>query len=91
LEAVYFRVPVLINRYAIFTRDIEPKGFRVPIIEGFPTRQVAEEVKRILADERYRRQMVDYNYEIAKRFYSYSVLRRGLRTLITNITGLDKW
>jgi hypothetical protein len=33
--------------------------------------------------------MVDHNYEIAKRFYSYSVLRRSLLGLITDIRGLD--
>ena len=30
LESVYFKVPMLVNRYAIFHRDIEPKGFKVP-------------------------------------------------------------
>ena len=27
LEAIYFRKACLINRYSIFIRDIEPKGF----------------------------------------------------------------
>ena len=26
LEAIYFRVPVVINRYSIYVQDIEPKG-----------------------------------------------------------------
>jgi hypothetical protein len=34
--------------------------------------------------------MVDHNYMLATRFYSYSVLRRSLRTLVTNITGLPE-
>ena len=88
LEAFYFRVPILINRYAIYTRDIEPRGFRVPMMDGFVTREVVEEVRRVLEDDSHRRQMVDHNYELAKRFFSYAVLRRGLRTLITNVTGL---
>ena len=90
LEAVYFRIPVLINRYSIFTRDIEPKGFRAPVMDGFLTHQVVEEVRRVLEDRGYREEMVEHNYHVAARFYSYSVLRRRLRTLITNITGLDK-
>ncbi len=89
LEALYFKVPVLINRYAIFARDIEPKGFRLPVMDGFLTRRVVEEVRRLLEDENYRREVMTHNYEMAKRFYSYSVLRRSMRTLITNITGLD--
>ncbi len=90
LEAFYFRKPVLINRYSIFTRDIEPKEFKVAIMDGFLTRKVVEEIRLILEDEVARQEMVDHNYRIAQRFYSYSFLRRSLRTLITNITGLPE-
>lgn len=89
LEALFFKVPVLINRYAIFGRDIEPKGFRLPVMDGFLTRGVMEQVRHLLDDEAYRFETMEHNYQMAKRFYSYSVLRRSLRTLITNITGLD--
>jgi glycosyltransferase involved in cell wall biosynthesis len=89
LEALYFKVPVLINRYAIFARDIEPRGFRMPVMDGYMTRKVVEDVRRVLEDAAYRQEMVEHNYEMAKRFFSYSVLRRNMRTLITNITGLD--
>jgi glycosyltransferase involved in cell wall biosynthesis len=88
LEAIYFRVPLLINRYSIFARDIEPKGFKVPVMEGFLTRDVVEDVRRILEDAAYRQQMVDHNYAIATRHYSYSELRRLLRTLIGNVASL---
>ena len=88
LEAFYFSKPVLINRYSIFTRDIEPKGFRALVMNGFVTRNLVEDVRSVLEDEEHRHEMVDHNYSIAKRFYSYSALRRSLRTLITNITGL---
>lgn len=90
LEAVYFRVPVLINRYAIFARDIEPKGFKMPVMDGFLTRNVVEEVRRVLEDTAYREECLNHNYAMALRFYSYSVLRRKMRTLITNITGLQE-
>lgn len=89
LEAIYFSKPVLINRYSIFTRDIEPKGFQVPIMDGFLTRSVVEEVRRMLEDEDYRDKAAQKNYRIAKRFYSYSVLQRCLRTLMTNLTGIS--
>jgi glycosyltransferase involved in cell wall biosynthesis len=89
LEAIYFRKPVLMNRYAIFARDLEPKGFQVPVMDGILTRQTVREIERILHDAEYRRQMVDHNYQIALRFYSYSVLRTQLHTLITNMRGLD--
>jgi glycosyltransferase involved in cell wall biosynthesis len=89
LEALYFRVPVLINRYAIFARDIEPRGFKVPVMEGYVTRQILEEVRRLIEDKAYRQEVGDYNYAVANRFYSYRVMRRSLRHLLTNIAGLD--
>ncbi len=89
LEALYFKLPIVLNRYSIFARDIEPKGFRVPLMDGFLTKQVIRETRHLLDDPDYRAQTVEHNYAIARRFFSYSQLRRRLRTLITNITGLD--
>lgn len=89
LEAFYYRKPVLVNRYSIFICDIEPKGFKVVSMDGFLTRSVLEHVRRVIQDDDYRQEMVDYNFELAKAFFSYSVLRRKLRSLITNFTGLD--
>jgi glycosyltransferase involved in cell wall biosynthesis len=90
LEALYFRVPVLINRYGIFARDIEPKGFRVPVMEGYLTGEVVGEVRRLLEDPGYRADVVEHNFRCAARFYSFANLRRGLRTLIGNVTGQSK-
>ncbi len=89
LEAFYFRKPVLVNRYAIFIADIEPKGFKVVTMDGFLTRTVLEQVRKVISDAKYRQEMVDYNFELGKKFFSYSVLRRKLRSLITAFTGLD--
>jgi glycosyltransferase involved in cell wall biosynthesis len=89
LEAFYYRKPVLVNRYAIYVADIEPKGFQVVSMNGFLTRGVLEQVRRVIGDAAFRKEMVDQNYELGKAFFSYSVLRRKLRSLITNFTGMD--
>jgi len=89
LEAFYYRKPVLVNRYAIFISDIEPKGFKVITMDGFLTRGVLEQVRRVISDIEYRQEMVNHNFELSKAFYSYAVLRRKLRSLITSFTGLD--
>ncbi len=90
LEAFYFRVPVLVNRYSIFQTDIEPRDFRVITMDGFLTKGVLEKVQRVLNDDEYRREMVDHNYAQATRFFSYAVCRRKLRALICNFTGQDE-
>ena len=89
LEAFYFRKPVLVNRYSIFVTDIEPRGSRVITMNGYVTRDVISQVRRYIEDADYRREMVDHNYELGKAFFSYTVLRRKLRALITNFTGAD--
>jgi glycosyltransferase involved in cell wall biosynthesis len=85
LEAIYFRAPVVVNRYSVLIRDIEPKGFRMPSMDGFVNRQMIKEVHRILEDQSYREQLIEHNYEVAKRYYGYPVLRHGLRSLFENI------
>jgi glycosyltransferase involved in cell wall biosynthesis len=87
LEAVYFRKPVVINRYNIFIEDIEPKGFQLAVIDGFITREAVAMVERLLADSDYRARLVDHNYAVARRYYSYSTLRRNLRMMINSLTG----
>ncbi|MEM1067272.1 MAG: glycosyltransferase family 4 protein [Planctomycetota bacterium] len=89
LEAFYFRKPLLVNRYSIYIADIEPKGAKVIAMDGYLTKDVVSKVQRIINDREFREEMVDYNYEIGKAFFSYSVLRRKLRALVTNFTGQD--
>ena len=87
LEAIYFRKPVLINRYSIFVRDIEPKGFNLLTMDGFVTPALAEKVGEILENETVRNEVVEHNFEVARQFFSYSVVRRNLRALISSLTG----
>jgi len=87
LEAVYFRKPLLINRYAIFVRDIEPRGFDLCVMDGFLTRKTVECVQKVLETPARRKAMADGNYAVARRYYSYAVLRRWLKTLLVNFFG----
>ncbi|EMI42816.1 MULTISPECIES: glycosyltransferase family 4 protein [Pirellulaceae] len=89
LEAFYYRKPLLVNRYSIYVADIEPKGAKVISMDGYLTKDVVAKVKRIISDQAYRDEMVDFNYEIGRAFFSYGVLRRKLRALVTNFTGQD--
>lgn len=89
LEAFYYRKPILVNRYSIFITDIEPRGFEVIPMNGLVTREVLANVRKVIDNTEYRQKMVEHNYELSRMFFSYGVLRRKLRALITNFTGLD--
>jgi glycosyltransferase involved in cell wall biosynthesis len=89
LEAIYFKKPLMINRYSIFVRDIEPKGFDLVVMDGFLTKKEVRKVREILESEQRREEMVSRNYDIAKRHYSYEFLRRRLIFLLTNFFGTE--
>jgi glycosyltransferase involved in cell wall biosynthesis len=89
LEAIYFKKPLLINRYAIFVRDIEPKGFDLVVMDGYLTKKNVLKVRRVLTSSTRREKMVTTNYEIATRYYSFAVLRRWLNSLLVNFFGVD--
>jgi mannosylglucosylglycerate synthase len=89
LEAIYFKKPLLINRYAIFVKDIEPQGFDLVVMDGYLTRRNVSAVREILDSATRREQMVSHNYRIAARHYSYAILRERLSSLMLNIFGLE--
>jgi glycosyltransferase involved in cell wall biosynthesis len=78
LEALYFSKPVVVNTYSIYTKDIKPKGFSVIELDGYVTRDAVEKTKQVLTDPKLCQEMVEQNYELGKRFFSYDVLRRRL-------------
>ena len=89
LEAIYFRKPLLVNRYGVFVRDIEPQAFDLVVMDGFLTKRVVQEVREILENPQRLKQMVERNYEVATRHYSYAVLRKRLNFLMGNFFGIE--
>jgi hypothetical protein len=82
LEAIYFKKPLLVNRYATFVSDIEPKGFDLVTMDTTLTAKTVQTVRDILQSPAKAAEMVDHNYKIAKQYFSYGVLRRRLDALM---------
>ncbi len=82
LEAIYFKIPILVNNYSIYRTDIKPKGFKTIEIDGFVTDKAVEETHKVLKDKSYRNEMVELNYKLARKYYSYTVLQQKLSGLI---------
>ncbi|MEN8247233.1 MAG: glycosyltransferase family 4 protein, partial [Thermodesulfobacteriota bacterium] len=87
VEAIYFRKPVLINRYAIYEADIEPKGFQVIAIDGFITDETIDSVHTTLANRAKFDEMAETNYMIGWRYLSYEMLEETFESLLTSIYG----
>ena len=81
VEAVYFKRPIVVNRYSIYIEDIEPCGFEVIPFDGFITKRVVDRIKQFLPPENVR-STVEKNYELGKRYFSYEVLEHNLLPII---------
>ncbi|HAE20969.1 MAG TPA: glycosyl transferase family 1 [Spirochaetaceae bacterium] len=84
LEALFYRKPILVNRYAIYAQDIEPIGFKTTTIDGFITEDAVRDVIRVLKDPVENSLRAEENFTLGKRFLSYDVLRRRLPTIFMN-------
>jgi glycosyltransferase involved in cell wall biosynthesis len=82
LEAIYYKRPVVCNRYLIYRTDIEPCGFDTIVFDGFLTNETVEQVNQLLDDPKRQQEMVEQNYRIANEFFSYEVLEAELRLMV---------
>jgi hypothetical protein len=87
LEAIYYKRPLVVNNYSIFEADIKPKGFKVIEFDGFISEKTLEDTRYILTHPEQARQQCDENYELARRYYSFSMLERRLRLLLADCFG----
>jgi mannosylglucosylglycerate synthase len=82
LEAIYFRVPALVNRYPVYAADIGPRGFDLVEIDGAITDRATEEAFEAIIDPVRRRRMVERNYQMARSLYSYEAVTPLLAALL---------
>ena len=88
LETMYFKKPIVVNRYSIYEIDIEPMGFDVITMDGYVTDTVIEQIRHLISHPEEREAMVEKNYQIALQFFSYEVLAYKLMTIMINFEGL---
>jgi glycosyltransferase involved in cell wall biosynthesis len=82
IEAIYFKLPALVNRYSVYAADIGPLGFDFVEIDGEVTDQAVEATRELLQDSERRQRMVETNYDLAAKYFSYQAVERQLCPLI---------
>ncbi len=82
LEAVYYRLPLLVNRYPVYDSDIRPRGFEVVEMAGRVTPEVVDAARAALLDPVLRRQMVEWNYARAREHFSFEAITPILASLL---------
>ena len=84
LEAIYFKRPVVVNRYPVYNADIRPLGFEFIELDGFVDDAAVERTRELLKAPEQAKAMAEKNYAIAQEHFSLEVLERKLRELIAN-------
>ena len=67
------------GQISVFNVNLRPYVVRIRTTQSGFTRP----------SQQSRQQVVETNYTLGRKFYSYAILRRKLRSLVTNFTGLD--
>ncbi|MBT3191275.1 MAG: glycosyltransferase family 4 protein [Verrucomicrobia bacterium] len=87
LEALYYRKPIVVNDYSVYSVDIKPRGFQTVELSGYVTEGAVMHAREVLHDPRISSHMVEHNHALATRFFSYDVLRQNLRALMASFFG----
>jgi len=84
IEAIFYRKPVMVNRYSIFESDIEPLGFKTALIDTYITPDTVHHVRRLLDEAGLRRDATDHNFELGRKYFSYEILEARLMQILSN-------
>jgi glycosyltransferase involved in cell wall biosynthesis len=86
IETIYFKLPALVNRYPVYAADIGPLGFDFVEIDGAITAEAVDQVRALLVDLQRRQQVVEHNFQLGGRHFSYQMLEMKLQPLLQQFT-----
>jgi len=87
LEALYHKRPVMVNNYSIYHSDIKPKGFWTVEMDDYVSAETVRLALDVLRRPELGREMAEHNYDLARRYFSYEVLRQKTRTMMVDCFG----
>jgi len=84
VEAVLARRPIFVNNYEpVYLPDIGSKGFRTVMIEhGELNDKAVRDMAEIIYNPSLATEIAEYNFNLAKKYFSYHTLREKLEELI---------
>ncbi|MDJ0953923.1 MAG: glycosyltransferase, partial [Acidimicrobiia bacterium] len=85
LEALFYRRPLLVNRYPVYDADIRPTGIEAIEMNGAVTDAVVDEARSWLDEPSLWRDAVERNYEIGRRSFSYATAAEVLAAALEEL------
>ena len=91
IEAVYYKRPVVVNRYPVYNSDIRPLGFQFIELDGFVDDRAVEQAMQIIRSPKDASAIVDRNFAIAREHFSLETLEIKLKQVLAffqpSVTG----
>jgi hypothetical protein len=87
LEAVYFRRPIVVNRYAIYEIDIARRGFRAVELDGYVSSTAVDQARALLDEPALAASWAETNVREGLRWFSFTVLEHRIRALLDECLG----
>lgn len=81
IESAMYKKPLVVNKYPILG-EILDHGFKFIVMNKKVTTKVLNEVYRAIVDKDYTKKITEYNFKIARKYFSSDLLKKELRLLI---------
>lgn len=78
LETMYFRKPFIVHTYPMYLSDLKPVGVRAVEFHHDITPDVLNQMRELIDNEALREEIVEHNYQVGLKHFSYSVLQQQL-------------
>lgn len=82
IETVYFKKPIIVTPYEVYKKDIRPLGFEVVEMPDKVTDKVLDRVRDLIEDKNKVAEMVEKNFEIGRRNFSYETTKDKIDKII---------
>lgn len=84
IESVYYKRPVVVNRYPVYNSDIRPLGFQFIELDGYVDDRAIDQVMQIIRSPVSADKMVEGNFAIAREHFSLETLEIKLKQLLAS-------
>jgi hypothetical protein len=84
IETVYYKRPVVVNRYPVYNSDIRPLGFQFIELDGFVDDRAVEQAMQIIKSPGDAHDMLESNFAIAREHFSLEMLEVKLKQVLAS-------
>lgn len=82
LEAIYYKRPVVVNRYPVYNSDIRPLGFQFIELDGYVNDWAVSQATQIIKSQKDASDMAETNFAIAREHFSLATLENKLKQVL---------